>query len=195
MVAETGIETDTFWMKRALDLAGKALDSGEFPVGCVLVSGESMVGSGVRIKTGAGERNELDHAEIMALRDWTGRSGGVWQQCGSEITAYCTLEPCLMCLGALLINRVRRVVYGYEDVMGGACGLDLSRPLSALGHRISRVGGQECSSIYTHGGLRIEGGVLRDESLALFQRFFRMGSGYWEGSLLHVYTMAQEVNT
>ncbi len=177
-------EEDIMWMKQALVLAQKALEAGEFPVGCILVSGNNMVGSGARQHSRQEGLNELDHGEIMAIRDWLARGA----KRDGIVCAYCTMEPCLMCLGALILNGVNRIVYAYEDVMGGAAGLDRSKPLSA-------VWNESCPEIlnghlYRADTIEIVGGICRGESLALFKKFFKdERNSYWKGSLLARYTM------
>ena len=178
------------WMGMALDQASDALSRGEFPVGCVLVSGSTVVGSGARLSSSGIEINELDHAEIVALRDWVsrGRNGA-----GGIITAYVTLEPCFMCLGALMINDIRRIVFAYEDVMGGACGADLSRPLTA-GARGAVHSNRHIYTRYSEAGedTAIIGGVMRRESLSLFYDFFNNDScDYLRDTYLAEYTLQQ----
>ena len=180
------------WMSLALEQASDALKRGEFPVGCILVYEGAVVGSGARRSSSGLEMNELDHAEIVALRYWvsTGRRGA-----GGVITAYVTLEPCFMCLGALMINDIRRIVFAYEDVMGGACATDFSRPLTAVSG--SRHSVDSCRHIYTgYGDLgadtQIIGGVMRRESLMLFYEFFNNESlDYLRGTYLAEYTLQQ----
>ncbi|MBW4078022.1 MAG: nucleoside deaminase [Acidobacteria bacterium] len=104
-------------MKRALDLAREASLHDDVPVGCVLVADGLVIGEGEN-------RRELDrdptaHAEIIALRDAATRRDG-WRMDG--VTAYVTLEPCVMCAGALLNARVARVVIGALDEKAGAVG-------------------------------------------------------------------------
>lgn len=186
-----GILTDAKFMARALDLAGEALAAGEFPVGCVLVAGGEVVGQGKRCKSVGEEANELDHAEVMALRDWLmrGRPGGGR---GSGPTAYCTLEPCLMCLGALILNGVGRIVYAYEDVMGGTAGFSFAGPLTGAVRQFD-VAWALPASLYQEAGVEIVGGVSREESLRLFQGFFSDPSrDYWRGSILASYTLRQD---
>ncbi len=184
------------WMELALEQASEALKQGEFPVGCVLVAGGEVVGSGARYKSAGIDVNELDHAEIMALRNWLQRGR---QGAGGCITAYVTLEPCFMCLGALMINDIGRIVFAYEDVMGGACGTDFSRPLTA-GHERMAEGHMPCNTgghIYLKYGStlsdsRIIGGVMRKESLELFYEFFSNDSNeYLKDTYLAHYTIQQ----
>ena len=104
-------------MGRALDLAREAANHDDVPVGCVIVLGGEVVGEGEN-------RREFDndptaHAEIVALRRAAQRVGR-WRLDGS--TVYVTLEPCVMCAGALLNARVARVVIGALDEKAGAVG-------------------------------------------------------------------------
>ena len=110
-------------MKKALDLARQALDSGEFPVGCIVVHENEIVSTGSRIGTTGGAPNEIDHAEMVALRNLANRSIDADP---GRMTLYCTLEPCLMCFGAILLSNIGKIVYAYEDVMGGGTGCDLN---------------------------------------------------------------------
>lgn len=164
------------FMEEALTEAAAALRLGEFPVGCVIVHGGRIVGRGGRRRSGveSGQvANEIDHAEILALRDLLEREPGVPT---AEVTVYATLEPCLMCYAALLISGVRSIVYAYEDVMGGGTSLDLGR-LTPL-YRTMEV------SVTPH--------ILRERSLHLFQEFFRAEANpYLRGTLLADYTLAQ----
>ena len=111
------------YMRLALDEACKALDAGEFPVGCVLVHGDRVVAAGGRENSGV-NGNEFDHAEIVALRRLLETDPALDF---GEIVVYSTLEPCLMCYTTLILNGFRTIVYGYEDVMGGGCNLELTR--------------------------------------------------------------------
>jgi tRNA(adenine34) deaminase len=108
---------DELFMRAALDMAIVAAGHEDVPVGCVLVEHDVVIGVGEN-------RRELDqdptsHAEIVALRD-AAFSRPSWRM--DEVTAYVTLEPCVMCAGALLNARVRRVVIGALDEKAGAVG-------------------------------------------------------------------------
>jgi len=165
--------TDIAFMDLALDLAREALTAGEFPVGCVIASRNSLVAEGRR-RHSRDQANELDHAEILALRELLTNTPDIARD---GLTVYSTMEPCLMCHSTLLLNGVRRIIYAYEDVMGGATSLDLS-PLAPL-YREMRV------EVISH--------VRRGESLGLFREFFtNPANGYWQGSLLAEYTLAQK---
>ncbi len=159
------------WMKEALKLAKKALDAKEFPVGCVLVKDDKVVGIGNRINSYGFNHNELDHAEILALKDALNRHYSV-----KNAVAYTTLEPCLMCLGALVISGVEKIVYAYEDVMGGACNMNFSNE----------------NLLYKDIKKKFIPYVLRQDSLYLFKKFFSdPTNNYLSGTLLKEYTLNQ----
>lgn len=175
MNIETVSVTDTMLMSVALGLAQAALEGGEFPVGCVIADGEIEVARGHRTGT-IGSVNEIDHAEINALR----RLGDDMPDIDrSELTIYCTMEPCLMCFSAILLSGIGRIVYAYEDVMGGGTGCDRSG----------------LPPLYRNAQLRVLSGVLRTNSLLLFKQFFADSANtYWAESLLSRYTLAQPVS-
>jgi tRNA(adenine34) deaminase len=163
-----------YYMEEALRLAGKALAKNDFPVGCVIVGNEKILARGIRRHSSGGKINETDHAEMNALRQLALNPAGAGN---SRMTVFSTMEPCLMCYGALLIHGINDIVYAYEDVMGGATGMDLSR----------------LSPLYRDQKVRIVPHILRRESLELFKAFFKNpGNSYWKGSLLSTYTLAQE---
>src|SRR4051794_27377441 len=143
--------TDERMMRRALDLAERAADHGDVPIGAVLARGDEVLGQ-------AGNERELRrdptaHAEVLALREAAERLGG-WRLL--ETTLYVTLEPCPMCAGAITLARVPRLVYAAADPKGGAVGsvIDLfAEPV--VNHRPA-----------------VEGGVLADQSAALLESFF-----------------------
>jgi tRNA(adenine34) deaminase len=108
---------DDDFMREALELAALASSHDDVPVGCVIVVDGHIVGRGEN-------RREVDgdptaHAEMIALRDASGERGG-WRL--SDATVYVTLEPCVMCAGALLNARVERLVMGAPDEKAGAVG-------------------------------------------------------------------------
>lgn len=158
------------FMESALQQAREALKAGDFPVGCVIELNGRIVASGRRSNSN-GRANEIDHAETTALRNCI-TSGKVKEM--SEVTVYSTMEPCLMCYATLLVNGVRRFVYGYEDAMGGGTNL----PLSSL------------SPLYRDIQPTIIGAVLREESLVLFKKFFSSPeNNYLKDTLLANYTL------
>jgi tRNA(adenine34) deaminase len=109
--------TDDEWMREALAEADRAALLGEVPVGCVLVDA-----TGARVSVGHNLR-ETDHdptahAEIVAIRA-AAKARGTWRLEGH--TLFVTLEPCVMCAGALVNARIARVVWGCDDPKAGAC--------------------------------------------------------------------------
>jgi tRNA(adenine34) deaminase len=167
--------TDETFMAKALDLAGKALDQGEFPVGCVIADAEAVVARGHRMGTSFGAGNEIDHAEINALRELCFDQEVLDR---SELTVYSTMEPCLMCYSAILLSGITRIVYAYEDVMGGGTGLDRSG----------------LPSLYRDARLCVIPGVLRVESLFLFKRFFsNPANAYWADSPLSRHVLSEGI--
>jgi tRNA(adenine34) deaminase len=144
---------DVGFMRRALELAGRAQAEGEVPVGAVLVRDGAVIGEGWNRPIGS--RDPTAHAEIAALRDAASRVAN-YRLPGT--TLYVTLEPCPMCAGAIVHARVARVVYGAADPRTGAAGsvFDLLPSDGRFNHRT------ECA-----------GGVLAEESGALLRAFFR----------------------
>jgi len=161
------------YMKEALKEARNALEAGEFPVGCVMVYEGEIISRGRRINSIPPAENELDHAEIIALRKVFAEHPGKDR---AGITVYSTMEPCLMCYVTLLLNGIRKIVYGYEDVMGGGTNLDLSL----------------LSPLYREMSVDIVPQIMRRESLALFKTFFGdEAKTYWQDSPLARYTLEQ----
>lgn len=164
------------YMKEALGLAETALKEGEFPVGCVLVCKNRILATGSRKGTLGATANEVDHAEIIALRNLsdTESNNDIDR---SEITLYSTMEPCLMCFGAILLSGIGKIVYAYEDVMGGGTKSDL----------------KSLSPLYRDRKISIISGILRNKSLEIFKVYFSNPSNsYWRSSLLANYTLAQK---
>lgn len=158
-------------MKAALAIAGQALDKDEFPVGCVVTYDGRVVARGERINTRHAVPSELDHAEMLALRQVEQLDASLDR---SRMTLYATLEPCLMCFGAILISGIGTLVYAFEDAMGGGVACDRSR----------------LPSLYRDSAIEIVPGVCRKESLALFQAYFsRPHISYWQDSELATYTL------
>ena len=144
--------SDDDWMGRALELADRAADEGEVPVGAVVVRGGVELGAGWNRPVGACDPSA--HAEIEALRA-AARAAGNYRLPGAEL--FVTLEPCAMCAGAIVQARVARVVFAAADPRAGAFGsaFDL-RAVPGLNHR------PECSA-----------GVRAEEALERLLAFFR----------------------
>lgn len=161
------------FMDKALVEAESALRRGDFPVGCVITDGKRIVASGSREGSSGRRPNELDHAEIMALRRLD-QLGEALDPTG--LTLFCTMEPCLMCYGAILLSGIPEIVFAYEDAMGGGTGCALDR----------------LPPLYAQRRMIITAGVRRKESLALFKTFFdNPDNGYWQASHLAAYTLGQ----
>ncbi|MEI7970754.1 MAG: tRNA adenosine(34) deaminase TadA [Betaproteobacteria bacterium] len=138
------LEADEHWMRRALELAAAAGECGEVPVGAVIVMDGAVVGEGFNAPIALNDPSA--HAEVRALRD-AGTRRANYRLPGA--TLYVTLEPCIMCAGAIMHARIGRVVYGTPDPKTGACGsvVDLFAE-ERLNHHASVVGGvlaDECS--------------------------------------------------
>jgi tRNA(adenine34) deaminase len=109
--------TDEYWMRRALELARRAEASGEVPIGALIVKDDEIIGEGWNQPIGAVDPSA--HAEIVALRA-AARSLGNYRLPGCSL--YVTLEPCVMCAGAIIHARIERVVFGAGDPKAGAAG-------------------------------------------------------------------------
>ncbi|MGH8622793.1 MAG: tRNA adenosine(34) deaminase TadA, partial [Burkholderiales bacterium] len=129
--------SDETFMREALALAQRAAEAGEVPVGAVVVKDGVVVGRGYNQPVSG--KDPTAHAEVMALRDAAERAGNYRL---GECELYVTLEPCVMCAGAILHARVSRVVYGAADPKSGACGSVLNLfAEDRLNHHASIVGG------------------------------------------------------
>ena len=142
---------DTF-MRAALDEARRAFDAGEVPVGAVVVLNDEIAGRGFNRPISAVDPTA--HAEIVALRDAASRIGN-YRLVGA--TLYVTIEPCLMCVGAMVHARVGTLVFGAPEPKAGAVVSSCrAHELPSLNHRIDVVGG-----------------VLEEDCRAVIQEFFK----------------------
>ncbi|HZW25926.1 MAG TPA: tRNA adenosine(34) deaminase TadA [Gallionella sp.] len=144
---------DEQYMRAALELARQAQEAGEVPVGAVVVKDGEIVGRGFNAPIS--RHDPSAHAEMMALRDAAERLGN-YRLPGCEL--FVTLEPCMMCAGAIMHARIARVVYGARDPKTGACGsvLDAFAELRLNHHA------------------QVQGGVLAEECGATLSNFFAM---------------------
>ena len=110
-------EQDIQWMQYAIQLAYRAEEAGEVPVGAVLVVDNEVIGEGWNLSIS--NHDPCAHAEIMAIRQ-AGQKIGNYRLLGA--TLYVTLEPCVMCAGAMVHSRISRLVYGASDLKTGAAG-------------------------------------------------------------------------
>lgn len=147
------LSDDEHVMRLALEQAQLAYAIGEVPVGAVLIDGEGrLVGQGYN--RSIVDHDPSQHAEMMALRAAC-KAVGNYRLPGYSL--FVTLEPCLMCLGALLHARLERVVFGASDPKTGVCGSLLSL------HEHTRLNHQTV----------VSGGVLESECADLLRQFFR----------------------
>ncbi len=139
-------------MRRAIELAWRAEEAGEVPVGAVVVFEGRVVGEGWNQPISS--RDPVSHAEIGALR---AAASSLCNYRLPNTTLYATLEPCVMCAGAIVIARVERLVFGARDIrFGGVRSKFRLADSDLLNHRV-----------------RIEEGLLAVESGELLSRFFR----------------------
>jgi tRNA(adenine34) deaminase len=128
---------DDAFMRAALALAAEARRRGEVPVGAVVVRDGAVVGEGFNQPIGA--RDPTAHAEIVALRDAARRAGN-YRLTGA--TLYVTIEPCQMCVGAMVHARIARVVYGASEPKAGAIESAMrAHEHPSLNHRLEATGG------------------------------------------------------
>jgi tRNA(adenine34) deaminase len=139
------------FMRLALAEAARARAGGEVPIGAVVVREGGVIGRGFNQSIGRSDASA--HAEIVALRE-AGRATANYRL--PEATLYVTIEPCLMCVGAIVHARIGRVVFGAADPKGGAIRSILDPDTLPLNHRFAVVEG-----------------VLADECRELVQEFFR----------------------
>jgi tRNA(adenine34) deaminase len=151
-VARVAEAHDHAFMREALALAADAAAIGEVPVGAVVVHENEIIGRGYNQPISTNDPTA--HAEVMALRDAAARLKNYRLV---DCTLYVTLEPCAMCVGALLHARVARIVWGAPEPKSGACGSVIALP---------------AESRLNHHGI-FGGGVLADECSEILKRFFR----------------------
>jgi tRNA(adenine34) deaminase len=142
---------DSEYMRLALSAAQEAANRGEVPVGAIIVANGKIVGTGYNCREG--QQNPLGHAEIMAIQEAANRLR-IWRLEDCDI--YVTLEPCLMCTGAILQARMRRLIFGCLDSKAGVV------------ESLYRL----CEDPRLNHQLPVTGGVLAHESAALLADFF-----------------------
>jgi tRNA(adenine34) deaminase len=130
-------KNDEYWMAKALRLAEFARRKGEIPVGAILVKDDRVVSVGCNLSISLNDPSA--HAEMIAIR----RAGQKLDNYRLlDTTLYVTLEPCPMCTSLLVHSRVRRVVYGANDLKTGACGSVMSlHQHESLNHQLEVQGG------------------------------------------------------
>jgi tRNA(adenine34) deaminase len=151
-VAGNEYSQDLTFMRMALDEAAKAPAVGEVPIAALIVQGNQVLAQAHNYRELW--QDPTAHAEVIAIRA-AATALGTWRL--TDTTLYVTVEPCSMCIGAIILARVSRVVFGAWDPKAGACGsvFDLTNE-PRLNHRVEIVGG-----------------LLEAESQTLLQQFFR----------------------
>lgn len=146
-------EDDEKWMRIAIQEAEKALEREDVPIGAIAVRHNTIIGRGYNKREA--EQDPTAHAEMIAIRQ-AAKIIGHWRL--EEVTLYCTLEPCAMCAGAMVLARLPRLVYATTDPKAGAGGsiMDITRH-SALNHQVEVI----------HG-------LFADEASEQIRSFFRM---------------------
>ncbi|HLV36854.1 MAG TPA: tRNA adenosine(34) deaminase TadA [Spirillospora sp.] len=143
---------DQVWMRLALGEAEKALASGDVPIGAVAVLDGQVIGAGYNRREA--DQDPTAHAEMIAIRQ-AAQHIGHWRLEG--VTLYCTLEPCAMCAGAMVLARLPRLVYAAPDPKAGAGGSVLNiLQHEALNHRVE-----------------VEAGLLAEAAAEQIRAFFR----------------------
>ncbi|MEC7875583.1 MAG: tRNA adenosine(34) deaminase TadA [Pseudomonadota bacterium] len=146
------MNVDEEWMQHAFQLAKKSKEHDEVPVGAIVVYEDEIIGKGWNQPILS--HDPTAHAEMMALKN-AGEKIGNYRL--PKSTMYVTLEPCVMCAGAIVHARIARLVYAVDDEKTGACGSVFNMvQTDKLNHRV-----------------RIEKGVLEKECRTLIQDFFK----------------------
>ena len=141
-----------YWMERALELARKAEQAGEVPVGAVIVKDNQLIAEGWNQPISS--HDATSHAEIMAMRE-AGKKLNNYRLI--DTIMYVTLEPCSMCVGAMIHARVAKVVYGAAEPRTGA-----------LGGAFDLLEANQHNHVFD-----VQSGVLAEESKQMLQRFFQ----------------------
>ncbi len=143
---------DLHWMQLTLMEAEKALATGDVPIGALAVRNGEIIGRGYNRREA--DHDPTAHAEILAIRE-AAHAIGHWRL--DSVTLYCTLEPCAMCAGAMVLARLPRLVYAAIDPKAGAAGsiMDVLRH-PRLNHRVD-----------------VEAGLMAEEATAQLQVFFK----------------------
>ena len=137
------MSTDEFFMREALKEAGKSFEEDEVPVGAVVVAGDRVI---ARAHNLTETLNDVTaHAEMQAITATASYLGGKYLK---ECTLYVTLEPCLMCAGALYWAQIARIVYGATDIKRGFS-LCLSSPLHPATTLTNGILEKECAALLT----------------------------------------------
>jgi tRNA(adenine34) deaminase len=145
-------EDDIKWMRVALAEAERALEHEDVPIGAIAVHNGEIIGRGYNRREA--DQDPTAHAEMIAMRQ-AADVIGYWRL--EDVTLYCTLEPCAMCAGAMVLARLPRLVYATTDPKAGAAGsiMDITRH-HQLNHQVT-----------------VEHGIFADEAAEQIRGFFR----------------------
>lgn len=143
---------DEYWMSLALEEARKAFDNDEVPIGAVAVMDDELIATAHNLKES--NQDATHHAELLLLQECAQKLGR-WRL--TDITVYATIEPCIMCMGALSHARIKRLVYGARDEKFGAA------------HSLYQIGQDD----RLNHQFEVEEGVLTNEASQLMKQFFR----------------------
>ena len=143
------LSKDEFFMLRALELAKIAKKQDEIPVGATIIKDSKIIAKGYNKKEQ--KQNCLSHAELECINEASKKLAN-WRLSGCNI--YVTLEPCAMCMGAIINSRISRVVFGATDYINGACTLNLIN----LKYSFKPI---------------IKGGVIEKKCLSILRDFFK----------------------
>lgn len=142
---------DELYMRKALDMANKGFKKNDVPVGCIIVKNDQVIAKAYNTKNI--KNCSINHAEILAIKKACKRLG-TWHL--DDCILYVTMEPCLMCCGAIIQSRIKRVVYGAKcDKFGYVCSVGEVLNSKKNNHRVD-----------------VAGGVLEGECSLILKRFF-----------------------
>ena len=142
---------DELYMNNALKMANKAYKKNDVPVGCIIVKDDRIIAKAYNTKNI--KKCSINHAEILAIKKAC-KKLGTWHL--DDCTLYVTMEPCLMCCGAIIQSRIKRVVYGTKcDKFGYVCSIGEVLNSKKNNHRVD-----------------VSGGILEEECSLILKRFF-----------------------
>lgn len=145
------MNTDEYWMQKALLLAEQARDNDEVPVGAIVVQDEEIIGEGFNLSIS--NCDPTAHAEIIAIRNACKKINNYRLP---DAKLYVTLEPCPMCVGAIIHARLKQVIFGAKDSKTGALG-----------------GFMDLNSFKFNHNIDFTSGILEDASSAILKNFFK----------------------
>lgn len=145
-----------FFMTQAVEMAKRAYELGEIPVGALIVRNGEVISQAYNSRET--DRNALAHAELKAINEACKKLGG-WRLIGCDL--YVTLEPCPMCTGAMINSRIERIIYGADNPKFGSCGSIINLIDFPYNHKpqiISGIMADECSQLLKDFGKNLRNG-------------------------------------